>query len=285
MATTSANMDVTMHPTSAHHDACDKLSTDSAAVPNKDSTLDSTAASSASLSQSQSQSGCRLAAVNKFTLNPDEPKRDLQQLVEALQEELEKGKDLNRLYNIMMSYDASGNEWKRYEYWDDKKKYTRNLIAEIPDCFGLMLLCWNSEKASPIHNHAGSECFMKVLQGSIMERQYVIRGGEGDGSVDKDAMQQQQSVAENSRIPRSDIILTNEKTYTAGSCTFINDSLGVHAISNPSSERAVTLHCYIPAYDACKSWSPTAEGDGEECRVQQCHISYDTEQGERVSHD
>jgi hypothetical protein len=27
-------------------------------------------------------------------------------------------KDLNRLFNIMMSYDSSGNEWKRFEFWD-----------------------------------------------------------------------------------------------------------------------------------------------------------------------
>ena len=29
-------------------------------------------------------------------------------------------KDLNRLYNLMMSYDHAGNEWQRYQYIDDK---------------------------------------------------------------------------------------------------------------------------------------------------------------------
>jgi hypothetical protein len=57
----------------------------------------------------------------------------------------------------MMSYDFAGNEWKRFEFWDSKKKYTRNLIANVPGCLCLMLLCWNPEKGSPIHNHAGSE--------------------------------------------------------------------------------------------------------------------------------
>ena len=61
----------------------------------------------------------------------------------------------------MMSYDFAGNEWKRFEFWDSKKKYTRNLIANVPGCLCLMLLCWNPEKGSPIHNHAGSEWSMR----------------------------------------------------------------------------------------------------------------------------
>jgi hypothetical protein len=76
-------------------------------------------------------------------------------------------KDLNRLYNLMMSYDFAGNEWKRFEFWDSKKKYTRNLIANVPGCLCLMLLCWNPEKGSPIHNHAGSEWLVRQHRRAI----------------------------------------------------------------------------------------------------------------------
>jgi len=224
--------------------------------------------------------GCRLAAVNDFTLNPEEPQRNMQELVQALIEELSSGKkDLNRLYNLMMSYDYRGNEWKRFEYWDPKKKYTRNLIASVPGCLCLMLLCWNPENASPIHNHAGSECFMRIVQGRLIEQQYIVRNGEGDASA-----QQNWNKMTCSNIPPSDLIVTHRNVYETGGTTFINDSLGVHAVENPYKEPAVSLHCYIPGYDTCKSWSADASAPDPQkaVKIQQCTISYDTEQGERT---
>ena len=145
-------------------------------------------------------------------------------------------KDLNRLYNIMQSYDYSGNEWRRYEFLDESKKYTRNLIATVPGMFCLMLLCWNPEKGSPIHNHAGSECFMRVLQGRIVEKQYIVRGGEGDESAKCNW-----NKITCANIPPTDLIKSHENVYTEGGCTFINDSLGVHKVENPFKEAAVTL--------------------------------------------
>lgn len=223
----------------------------------------------------------RLAAVNQFERNPDEPRRGLQELVHALMEELgpdKKGpKDLNRLWNLMMSYDASGNEWKRYEFWDDKKKYTRNLIAQEDGCFALMLLCWNPRTISPIHNHAGSECFLSILTGQIVERQYVVKGGEGDSGA---APTFDPSKAVCSNIPPSELTQTHEETYSAGSCTFMNDSLGVHSVENPFDERAVSLHCYIPGYSECTSYW---EDKQAHCfKAQQSFISFDTEQGEKT---
>jgi hypothetical protein len=43
------------------------------------------------LDEQQQHKGCRLAAVNKFTINPDEPVRSLQELVQGLVEELSSG--------------------------------------------------------------------------------------------------------------------------------------------------------------------------------------------------
>jgi hypothetical protein len=45
-----------------------------------------------SLRPADGGSASRLAGVNSFTLNPDEPRRNLQELVEALMEALEAGK-------------------------------------------------------------------------------------------------------------------------------------------------------------------------------------------------
>lgn len=41
-------------------------------------------------------------------------------------------KDVERLYNIMMSYDYTGNEWKRYEFFDHNVRRTTdsNIIRQ-----------------------------------------------------------------------------------------------------------------------------------------------------------
>jgi hypothetical protein len=86
-----------------------------------------------------------------------------------------------------------------------------------------MLLCWNPKMGSPIHNHAGSECFMRVLSGSIVEQQYTVKGGEGDATVmDKCSKVDEAPTS----MPLSDLIPTHRNMYDAGGCTFINDTLG-----------------------------------------------------------
>ena len=144
-----------------------------------------------------------------------------------------------------------------------------------------MLLCWNGEKGSPIHNHAGSECMMRILQGKVVETQYIVRNGEGDQSAKCNWNKMTCS-----NIPPSDLIKSNENIYTEGGCAYINDSLGVHKVENPYKESAITLHCYIPGYDTCKSWSEdtSATDPTKAIKVQQCTISYDTEQGEKPNH-
>src|SRR5205823_2935085 len=91
------------------------------------------------------------------------------------------GADLQHIYELMCAYDVSANEWKRYELWDETKKYTRNLIATDDATFTLMLLCWNPQLGSPVHNHAGSECFMRVVEGAVEEVQYDMIAGDGLG--------------------------------------------------------------------------------------------------------
>ncbi len=120
---------------------------------------------------------------------------------------------------------------------------------------------------------------MRVLQGQIVEQQYVVRGGEGDESARRNW---NKIVCSN--IPASDLTLTHRSVYSTGGCTFINDSLGVHAVENPYTQQAITLHCYIPGYDTCKAWcaDATAKDASQAVKIQQCHISYDSEQGERV---
>ncbi len=38
--------------------------------------------------------------------------------------------------------------------------------------YNLLLLCWGQQQASPIHDHAGAHCILKVMDGQLTETRY-----------------------------------------------------------------------------------------------------------------
>lgn len=48
------------------------------------------------------------------------------------------------------------------------RTYCRNLIKAGPH-YNLLVLCWKNGQRSPIHNHAGSSCAVRVLKGVMTE--------------------------------------------------------------------------------------------------------------------
>lgn len=109
----------------------------------------------------------------------------------------------------------------KYESWDPLVSYTRNIIYTDHENFDLLLLCWNPGKASRVHDHPGDGCFIKVIDGSIKETIY---------DVSKDMAEYR-----------------SEHIRNSGDVCYINNTLGVHRIANPSQTGgAVTLHLYTP---------------------------------------
>jgi len=158
------------------------------------------------------------------------------------------------LHSLLSAYSGLTGEWKRFAFWDDHRKYTRNLIATDHHNFTLMLLCWNPLIASPIHNHSGSECFMKVLEGEIMETRYKPQEEELDGS------------------PLCPLHVLCRRRVSAGEIAFINDALGLHKVDSLSSH-AVTLHLYIPPYEQCQCY------EEETGRNQKGYVTFYSENG------
>jgi len=160
----------------------------------------------------------------------------LQELVVAISEILNnpsydpKNPDcVSKVKQLMESYDTSSNDHKRFEFWDEQKNYTRNLIATDNSTFTLMLLCWNPLKASPIHAHANSNCWMNIISGTCRETRYAWP------TCEDDPLEQ---------IGQTDL--------TAGKVAFICDELGLHKIENPSDKQgAISLHLYSPPYESC----------------------------------
>ena len=150
------------------------------------------------------------------------------------------------LTNLINSFELKESDWKKYVHYD-KNKYTRNLIAlGRDDQFGLMILAWGPGQKSPIHDHNGSHCIMRVLSGNLIETLYnkSVDAGDSDSSL---------SPTEESEHER--YRKTRETKLSTGETAYIHDKIGWHRVSNASTqESAVSLHLYAPPIEKCKTY-------------------------------
>jgi len=133
--------------------------------------------------------------------------------------------------DILMAYDMDAGDWRRYRLLDPKKNYTRNLIASDDRTYSLILLCWNPRKFSPIHDHPCNGCWLRCVEGCIEEVRY--------GST----------ACASGCLP-----VTLDTMVSTGEVAYLNDSMGLHKVGNPTDEVAVTLHLYSPPYSSCRIW-------------------------------
>ena len=99
--------------------------------------------------------------------------------------------------------------------------YVRNLLHNGPD-YQALVLCWRNGHRSPIHNHRGSRCGVKVLRGTATETLFE-------------------------RGPNDMIVPAGSRSLPVGhtSASVDNDT---HQVSNLQAGSAdlVTLHVYSP---------------------------------------
>eukprot|EP00800_Vazella_pourtalesii_P009995 TRINITY_DN25128_c0_g1_i1.p1 TRINITY_DN25128_c0_g1~~TRINITY_DN25128_c0_g1_i1.p1 ORF type:complete len:200 (+),score=15.39 TRINITY_DN25128_c0_g1_i1:167-766(+) len=137
--------------------------------------------------------------------------------------------DIDRVKAILSAYKSNPSEWDRYTTWDPHR-YTRNLVDEGNGKYNLIILCWGESQVSPVHNHPNSNCFVKILSGRMQESLF-----ESPSTSSSKKLQ-----------------LVGEKVLTRDEVTYMHDSIGLHAMENPShSEGAVSLHLYVPPYMEC----------------------------------
>lgn len=135
------------------------------------------------------------------------------------------------VHDLMTSYKSSSKEWQQYAKFD-RHRYTRNLVDEGNGKFNLMILCWSEGQGSSIHDHADSHCFMKVLSGTLKEVRFAWP-----------------QTTDGVEAP---MVKKGETELGLNSVAYINDSLGLHRVENPSHcEPAVSLHLYCPPFDEC----------------------------------
>ena len=161
----------------------------------------------------------------------------LRELIDALHDAFKTDRvNIDDVRELMASYASNPSEWRRYAKFD-RCRYTRNLVDEGNGRFNLMVLCWGEGHGSAIHDHANAHCVMKILQGELCETRYAWPKDSKNGDDTEDPK-------ELDELDRSTLGL-NEICY-------INDSMGLHRVENPSAvNAAVSLHLYSPPFSSC----------------------------------
>lgn len=107
-----------------------------------------------------------------------------------------------------------------YIHFSDER-YSRNLLAHGPQYYALVL-CWKPGQASPIHDHRGASCGVRVIQGTATETSFRKQG--------------------DTLVP--DRVTIMQAGEVCGS--FDDD---IHEIRNNGGDNLVTLHIYSPYLD------------------------------------
>jgi predicted metal-dependent enzyme (double-stranded beta helix superfamily) len=153
--------------------------------------------------------------------------KTLQELASAIANYFEKQKldSILALEPILASY--QGEDWQDYITLNDDC-YTRNYVFRSAD-FEVIVLCWQFEQGSPIHNHAHRGCLLRVLAGTLSEERFLETGEQ------------------------------TSQNYSPGSITYIDNSIGLHRIRNNFSQTAISLHIYSPGFFVPQMASSLAE--------------------------
>ncbi|KAF8981917.1 Cysteine dioxygenase [Entomortierella lignicola] len=186
---------------------------------------------------------------------------DLDDLVRLLHLELgsdgldSEGVDVERVQKLMANYKSSEDDWKKYALFD-KGRYTRNLVDDGNGKFNLMILAWPETIGSAIHDHSGSHCLMKILDGELKETLYhwpekVINETDNcDSGVGSDHSDDEEKATPAAMNIKKETFLKRDTV------AYMHDKLGLHAVANPLKTRgSVSLHLYTPPYETCKTFN------------------------------
>lgn len=129
--------------------------------------------------------------------------------------------------HIIQSIKFKPNAFDKYSSWSNEC-YTRNCIVNNEN-FELILICWCEGHATPIHDHGGEECWVKVIDGEFRE---VIYKENEEGEL---------------YAIKSTVSKPNEVTY-------MKDFMGFHSLENVSKQRSMSLHLYAKPIRECRAY-------------------------------
>ncbi len=136
---------------------------------------------------------------------------------------------LTALQAVMDSLEVSCADVSEHVRFSDRS-YARNLVRAGP-WYHLLVLCWKNGQRSPIHDHVGSACCVRVLRGVLTETRFEF--------------------AANGHIKA----VGSRDLYEGGVCA--SQDADMHQVSNlqPPPADLVTLHVYSPPLLAMGTYS------------------------------
>lgn len=139
--------------------------------------------------------------------------------------------DLDHLKRLLEKLDLDEEQVHEYARFS-KDHYQRNLLHTGP-AYHALIICWGSGQRSPIHDHKGSACGVRVLRGVATETIFQ-HGANGM------------------------IIPTQTRELKEGQVCGSFDS-DIHQVSNlqPGDADLVTLHVYSPPLHVMGTYSLT----------------------------
>jgi len=164
--------------------------------------------------------------------------QSIDDLITALSEE-----ERTEFNHIIRSVNLPAKAFEDYSSWSSEC-YTRNCILDNEQ-FELILICWGGGQRTPIHDHGGEECWVKVIEGKFKE---CIYNEKEDGELE---------------VVKSSIVDVNEVSYMI-------DFMGFHSLENLSDERSMSLHLYAKPIRSCRAF------DEESKSFVQKNLSYHT---------
>jgi cysteine dioxygenase len=175
------------------------------------------------------------------TKNTQNSLQTLSELIQVLEEE-----ERANYTAILKSMELPIAEFKKYATWSEIC-YTRNCIVENEN-FELILICWEKEQVTAIHDHGGEECWVYFVDGDFREHIYTENeSGE------------------------LDIVKTTNTN--AGDISYMIDFMGFHNLENTSNKRSMSLHLYAKPIKNCNVY------DSEKNEFVCKEMSYDTVKG------
>ena len=127
---------------------------------------------------------------------------------------------LDRLQAELADLDIGPDDLAAHVRYADRT-YRRNLVRG-GDWYNLWVLCWRNGQRSPIHDHKGSSCGVRVLQGALTETLFEF-------------------------APNGHVKACFSRDFDTGSLLASADT-DLHQVSNLQAGAAdlVTLHVYSP---------------------------------------
>ncbi|MEO8166185.1 MAG: cysteine dioxygenase family protein [Betaproteobacteria bacterium] len=133
---------------------------------------------------------------------------------------LPKWAGLDELFAVVRGHGITLDEVGPYVRFDEDR-YHRELMVKA-DEYQILVLAWLPGQKSPIHNHRGSQCCVRVLQGTAVETVYTHT--------------------------RDGFFETRTDRYATGSVLGGEDT-DLHTVENAATAKQglVTMHVYRPA--------------------------------------